>query len=346
MGSVVDIEDAAEAQYGHENFERHIARAGTCFYNRAPMCVPQKLVLFISAVLICSVLTFAQEPAPARSESAQFSELRKRAEAGDPKAQNDLGVAYRVGDGVLRNKQEAVRWYRKAALQAYPDGLFNLGISYYNGDGVATDEVLSYAWLQLAKSAGSAEAIPALEQISSEWRPSRITHAKIVLAEIYAEGKDYPKNDAAAFALYEEAAGEDDASAQFQTCRLELAFHWCKKASRVEPDAMLAVAEMYERGTGTKQDFKNAAIQYQALAHSNAQASYKLAQLYRGGPGLSKDEVLECAWLLIASERGVKSADPEFSALYSTLSQKEQKKVIESAGKLCAYCKSAGFQKH
>ncbi len=40
---------------------------------------------------------------------------REAAEQGDAAAQNKLGVAYENGDGVERNRKEAVKWYRKAA---------------------------------------------------------------------------------------------------------------------------------------------------------------------------------------------------------------------------------------
>ena len=44
-------------------------------------------------------------------------ELVKKAEAGDALAQCDLGLCYRVGNGVIKDEKEALKWYTKAAEQ-------------------------------------------------------------------------------------------------------------------------------------------------------------------------------------------------------------------------------------
>jgi TPR repeat protein len=304
----------------------------------------------ISTLFFFAVVASAQQTTPeTRTEPEKIAELRRRAEAGDAKAQNELGVAYRMGEGIPKDKNEAVNWYRKAARQNYPDGLFNLGISYYNGDGVATDEVLSYAWLTIAESAGSAEARAAKAQIASDWRPSRLIRAKVRLAEIYAEGKDYPRNDSAAFALLKEAAEAGDSGAQFVTCRFlaqgrgvakdpEEAFSWCHKASKFVLDAALALAEMYEKGIGTKQDFKNAASMYESVTQYSPEAAFKLAQFYGDGGGLPKDEVLQCAWLMFASNHGHKQALLELDRVGPQVTDKQWKKAQEIATKWCPVC--------
>ena len=51
-----------------------------------------------------------------------IAELRKKAEAGDAKAQGRLGYwyatdQYDTGEGALEDDKEAVKWYRKAAEQ-------------------------------------------------------------------------------------------------------------------------------------------------------------------------------------------------------------------------------------
>ena len=63
--------------------------------------------------------------------------LRARAEQGNAKAQNDLGVCYHNGDGVEKNFAEAVKWYLKAAEQNYAKAFDNLGSIYqFGGYGV------------------------------------------------------------------------------------------------------------------------------------------------------------------------------------------------------------------
>src|SRR5260221_4077329 len=100
--------------------------------------LPSRIPLVI--LLLCSIA----------SAQINIQELKKRAEAGDAKSQNDLGVAYHLGHGVLKDDEAALRWYQEAAKQNNADGLFNLGITYFNGDGVNADPELAYAWLAIA----------------------------------------------------------------------------------------------------------------------------------------------------------------------------------------------------
>lgn len=54
--------------------------------------------------------------------------LRAAAEAGLARAANELGMAYRTGDGVARNASAAREWLSIAAAAGEPDALHNLGL--------------------------------------------------------------------------------------------------------------------------------------------------------------------------------------------------------------------------
>jgi hypothetical protein len=58
------------------------------------------------------------------------------AEAGDPKAQVNVGEIFEKGLGTEPNYEAAVIWYEKAAEQGNKRGLFNLGTMYEQGKGV------------------------------------------------------------------------------------------------------------------------------------------------------------------------------------------------------------------
>ena len=108
--------------------------------------------------------------------------IRRNAEEGLPWAQLRLGVAYELGKGVEQNFAEALKWYKRAAVQQ-SEGLWADGIligalgtpGYFNqngdamiaqyqiatiylrgGSGVQKDLVEAYLWARyvLAKSAG------------------------------------------------------------------------------------------------------------------------------------------------------------------------------------------------
>ena len=85
-------------------------------------------------------------------------EWRPLAEQGEARAQNNLGVMYENGDGVLQDAAEAVRWYRMAAEQGEAGAQNNLGVMYANGDGVLQDYAEAVRWYRMAAEQGNATA--------------------------------------------------------------------------------------------------------------------------------------------------------------------------------------------
>src|SRR4029077_9207707 len=103
----------------------------------------------IAIVFWCLLPTFAQQ---------EMTTLRQKANAGDPAAQVKIGNMYAMGQGVVRNSQEAVKWFRKAADQGYADGEYRLGGMYDVGFGVAQDSGTAIKWYQLAANQGLVDA--------------------------------------------------------------------------------------------------------------------------------------------------------------------------------------------
>jgi len=61
------------------------------------------------------------------------------AESGNVIAMNNVGVCYASGEGVTRDPERAVFWYRKAADAGCLPALVNLAECYRNGEGVVKD---------------------------------------------------------------------------------------------------------------------------------------------------------------------------------------------------------------
>lgn len=118
---------------------------------------------------------------------ANISELKNKAEQGNAEAQYSLGVCYRCGDGVEKNLEEAIKWYRKAAEQGYARAQHNLGICYYNGDGVIQNNVKALAWASAEYANGDNEATKAMRVIKQKMTSTQIEQA-LKLAENYANG--------------------------------------------------------------------------------------------------------------------------------------------------------------
>ncbi len=78
---------------------------------------------------------------------------RKAAEQGLPVAQNDLGALYAEGRGVSDEKK-ALEWFRKAAEQEYAPAQSNLGWMYGRGRGVQRNRDEAVKWLRKAAANG------------------------------------------------------------------------------------------------------------------------------------------------------------------------------------------------
>ena len=87
-----------------------------------------------------------------------LAEWTPLAEAGDAYAQNNLGVMYDKGEGVLQDDSEAVKWYRRAAEAGDAVAQNNLGAMYGKGEGVLQDHRLAYMWFNLAAAQGDEDA--------------------------------------------------------------------------------------------------------------------------------------------------------------------------------------------
>lgn len=79
-----------------------------------------------------------------------LQELDKRARVGDSECQFQLGYLYANGKGVRQDDQEAVYWYRQAALGGNAKGLIAMAEAFDLGRGVRQNATAAYV---LAKAA-------------------------------------------------------------------------------------------------------------------------------------------------------------------------------------------------
>ncbi len=112
---------------------------------------------------------------------------RKAAEQGDADAQNNLGLMYENGLGVLQNYAEAVRWFRKAADRGHIYVWFNLGRMYAEGLGVPQDYVQAHMWFNLIALRSSGEdhddAVKARNFVEGHMTPVEIGEAEKLARE-------------------------------------------------------------------------------------------------------------------------------------------------------------------
>ena len=76
------------------------------------------------------------------------------AEQGDARAQFNLGLMYRKGQGVPQDYKATFKWYTLSAEQGFTLVQYNLAIMYLNGDGVLKDYVYAHMKGNIANSKG------------------------------------------------------------------------------------------------------------------------------------------------------------------------------------------------
>ena len=75
-------------------------------------------------------------------------------------------MKYEMGQGVHQDHAEAVKWYRKAAIQNLPEAQYNLGVLYLNGKGVEQNSDIAQNWFSKACDNGLVEGCEKKESLS------------------------------------------------------------------------------------------------------------------------------------------------------------------------------------
>ncbi len=90
------------------------------------------------------------------------------AETGNANAQYNLGLWYYGDYWAYKDKEQAVKWWRKAAERGHAGAQCGLGWCYEKGEGVATDAAEAVKWYGKAAEQGLAEAKNALKGLSEK----------------------------------------------------------------------------------------------------------------------------------------------------------------------------------
>ena len=76
-----------------------------------------------------------------------------------------LGELYKDGKGVAMNKQEAVKWFRKAADLGDDWAMWYLGQCYEKGEGVEKSKDKALYWYRYGARYGNINCKPDLERL-------------------------------------------------------------------------------------------------------------------------------------------------------------------------------------
>ena len=204
-------------------------------------------------------------------------ELVKKAQAGDPSAQLDLGLCYSRGNGVKASPGEGVAWLEKAANQGYAPAEFVLSSAYYYGsEGLEMNRKKSAVWAERSAKQGNASG-------------------QLVLGMLYLYGDGVQKNEKEAFEWLKKSAEQGNASAQNYLGRCyrkgigverdeREAFAWIRKsAEQGLSSGQNNLGICYLQGMGVKKSEVEAEKWFsKAAAQGNKDAENALLQIKAG----------------------------------------------------------------
>jgi TPR repeat protein len=220
------------------------------------------------------------------------------AQAGDPRAQNELGYCYEHGLGVAKDPQDAVKWYRKAAEAGNSAGQNNLGYCYEHGLGVAKDPEEAVLWYRKAAEAGNAAG-------------------QYNLGHCYHHGIGVAKDPEEAVLWYRKTAEAGDADGQNNLGHCyqdgigvakdpEEAAKWYRLAAEAGNSyGQNNLGYCYQNGIGVAKDPEEAVKWYRMAAEAeNAYGQNNLGHCYENGNGVARDLTEAAAWFQKAATAG------------------------------------------
>ncbi len=201
-----------------------------------------------------------------------YNILKPYALGGDPRAQFYLGLIYDMGSIDLMDKNKAVVWYLKAALQGLSEAQYDMGVMCSKGEGTKKDLSAAIRWYKLSA-----------EQNNS--------NAMYNLGVIYERGYGTQSNISKAVAWYEKAAKLGMAKAAYNLANIydtkskyqntKKAFRYYIRAAKLgHTKAQLMCGYLYESGTVVPKDIKNALSWYtEASINGSFEARRRLANI-------------------------------------------------------------------
>ena len=213
--------------------------------------------------------------------------IKKAAEKGSAKWENNLGNCYFYGRGVGKDKAEGIKWHKKAIEHGSKNALFNMGFNYYKGEGVEKDLQEAKRLFEKASERGLDTAQLYIGRILEDTNASC---DEIVAA--YKKAAEMGCAEAQNYLGYWYEIGENGLVVDYQE-----AFRWYKKAAEQGYDlAQINIGYLYDNGLGVKENKREAVKWYKrAASKNNVSAIYKVGLCYyfANGIGMDRREALK-----------------------------------------------------
>lgn len=229
-------------------------------------------LLSVAVILLVGAPCLAQTPPTFEAAMAQYNRgelegaraaFEKLAQAGDAKAQYNLGVMTREGKGGLKSDADAFGWFRKSADQGKAAAAFMVGAMYEHGVGITQSIDEAVRWYRVAADGGDAAA-------------------QVALGQLYMAGEGVSKDATIAVSWWLKAAEQGDADAQYD---LGIAY---SRGTGVAQDFVHSFYWMLRAEAQGNAAADEVVSRYRAYAGSEEMAEVRKLEAARGS--LPKDE--------------------------------------------------------
>ena len=219
------------------------------------------------------------------AELEKFSSLRREAELGDKESQYRLGRCYEIGENIVKNYEEAFKWYKKAADNGHVLAQERVGHFIENGIAVSKDINIALQWYQLAANQGYIVAANRLKLLNQT-----------------SDINNFSNNNATI--LYESAQN------YYKKGEFPKAVEYYRKAAEIGlPEAQNSLGVCYQLGIGLTENYREAISWYKKSAEQGfVKGQFNLAQCYDYGWGINKNLSEALKWYKKAAEQGYAAA--------------------------------------
>ncbi len=216
------------------------------------------------------------------SDASRFFQFA--ADKGNPAAQANLADMYRLGDGVPKNPDLAFQWALKSSEKKWPAGLNQLGILFRDGVGVRQDSERAIA---LFKEAASSRSPISFSNLGRMYLFGTGIPVNIPEARKWLEA-GIKFNDGDSFALLSDIHIRVAKNSPADAAK---AFEYAQKAAMLNRSGGFNVlGYAYREGIGHPVDYPNAILNFRkSIELGNPNAMVHLATMHDKGMGLPQN---------------------------------------------------------
>jgi len=256
-------------------------------------------------------------PAGAAAQDIEaFRKKLKAARQGDVDSQYEVAQMYRLGNGVVQDKAEAVWWYRKAADQGHAEAQSDLGVMYSTGEGVWSHATESLRLHQTAAKKGVAQSTCAMGMLYESGRGLTQDYAEAIRRYRKAADQGYALAQMRLGHLYRVGRGVRRDSEQANDLYGKAKDFYREAAANGDLFAQNILGMTFLKGWGTPKDYNMAIAWFRVAAkRGHADAQMYLGMMHENGWGtaVSRDEAI--SWYRKASSNGSQQARKRLSEM-------------------------------